>query len=113
VVVVLVGAQIVCRQSGYDHDKSYNDDNARKSVLDAILRIIEPAVMTCRGSLGGQNDPGDATVPGYSGIAPKSSTKFFAEMEGFEHQGAYEHSSVRAITLYSILHLAAESKPLE
>ncbi len=33
-------AQVVCRQSGYDHDKSYNDPAARQSVLDAILRIL-------------------------------------------------------------------------
>jgi pimeloyl-ACP methyl ester carboxylesterase len=36
------GAQLVCRQTGYAHDGSYNDAGARQSVLDAILRIIAP-----------------------------------------------------------------------
>lgn len=59
-----------------------------------------------------QDDPGDATVPGHSGLAPKSEATFFAKMQGFGHQGAYDDTTVQAVTLYSILHLAATAKPL-
>ena len=65
-----------------------------------------------RAALNSHEDPGDATVPGHSGMAPRSAARFFAKMEGFEHQGSYENTSVRGVTLDSVLHIAATAKPL-
>jgi hypothetical protein len=62
--------------------------------------------------LNGQDDPGDSTVPGRSGVAPKSSAKFFATMQGFGHQDAYGDNTVQAVTLYSVIRLAAQATPL-
>jgi len=63
-----------------------------------------------RARLSDHEDPGDATVPGNSGTAPKTAAQFFAQMEGFEHQGSYDNEGAQSVTLYSILHLASQAK---
>jgi pimeloyl-ACP methyl ester carboxylesterase len=55
-----------------------------------------------------KDDEGDATVPAHSGRAPRASSKFFAEMRGFEHQGSYANSGVQAVTHYSLLRIGSE-----
>lgn len=39
------GCQLICRQAGYDHQGSYNHNDVRLSVLDNIVRIVEPVVV--------------------------------------------------------------------
>ena len=70
-------------------------------------------VDTLLASLSGQDDAGDATVPAHSGLAPHDDATFFAAMRGFEHQGSYDDDAVRAVTLYSIIRMAAQAEPLE
>lgn len=39
-------AKIVCRHThGYKHDGDYNDERVRRSVLDAIVRMVEPVTV--------------------------------------------------------------------
>lgn len=86
---------------------AYTDHRTGKGIIGAQF-----GGYTYRATLRSQDDPGDATVPGHSGLAPKSEATFFAQMHGFGHQGAYDSATVKAVTLYSILHLAATAKPL-
>lgn len=65
-----------------------------------------------RAWLSNKDDSGDATVPAHSGIAPRNHVRFFAEMRGFEHQGSYKESTVQAVTLYSMISLAASAERL-
>lgn len=65
-----------------------------------------------RATLSSQDNPGDGTVPGHSGEAPQSRSKFFAKMKGFGHQDSYKDDKVRAATLYSIIRIAAQAKSL-
>lgn len=65
-----------------------------------------------RAWLSRKDNSGDATVPAHSGLAPLDFVQFFAEMQGFEHQGSYKESSVQAVTLYSMISLAANAERL-
>lgn len=65
-----------------------------------------------RAWLSGKDDSGDATVPAHSGLAPRNHVGFFATMSGFEHQGSYKQSEVQAVTLYSMISLAAKAERL-
>lgn len=65
-----------------------------------------------RAWLSNKDDSGDATVPAHSGIAPRNYVRFFAEMRGFEHQGSYKTGTVQAVTLYSMISLAASAERL-
>jgi hypothetical protein len=59
-----------------------------------------------------KDSAGDATVPANSGLAPRTHSKFFATMRGFEHQDSYNNESVRELTLYSVLQLASTATNL-
>ena len=63
-----------------------------------------------RATLDGQDNAGDGTVPGHSGQAPSTHSKFCAKMKGFGHQESYADPKVQALTLYSILKLAQTAK---
>jgi len=65
-----------------------------------------------RAWLSNKDDSGDATVPAHSGLAPRNYVSFFAEMRGFEHQGSYKENNVQAVTLYSMISLAARAERL-
>jgi len=65
-----------------------------------------------RAYLSDKDDAGDATVPAHSGLAPRDHATFFAKMKGFEHQGSYENETVQAVTLYSMISLAATAEKL-
>lgn len=65
-----------------------------------------------RAWLSDQDDSGDATVPAHSGLAPRDHVGFFARMRGFEHQGSYKQTHVQAVTLYSMISLAAAAEKL-
>lgn len=65
-----------------------------------------------RAWLSGKDDSGDATVPTHSGLAPRDYAAFFARMRGFEHQGSYKDRAVQAVTLYSMISLAATAEKL-
>ena len=65
-----------------------------------------------RGWLSAQDNAGDATVPGHSGVAPRLHVPFFARMSGFDHQGSFQNPQVQAVTLYSVLSLAAKAPKL-
>lgn len=65
-----------------------------------------------RAWLSGKDDSGDATVPTHSGLAPRNYATFFAKMKGFEHQGSYKDEAVQAVTLYSMISLAATAERL-
>jgi pimeloyl-ACP methyl ester carboxylesterase len=65
-----------------------------------------------RAWLSDKDDSGDATVPAHSGMAPRDHAAFFAKMKGFEHQGSYENEAVQAVTLYSMISLAATAGKL-
>ncbi|MDR2925212.1 MAG: hypothetical protein LBU76_04590 [Azoarcus sp.] len=65
-----------------------------------------------RAHLGGKDDSGDATVPAHSGLAPRDHSVFFARIKGFEHQNSYKDEAVKAVTLYSMISLAATAETL-
>ena len=60
----------------------------------------------------GQDNAGDGTVPGHSGQAPGTHSKFCAKMKGYGHQDSYSDPKVQALTLYSILKIAQTAKVL-
>ncbi|VGO08458.1 hypothetical protein AMB3_0819 [plant metagenome] len=66
-----------------------------------------------RAWMGGPDGPGDATVPEHSGVAPRSYASFFAQMQGFDHQGSYKDPQVQEVTLYSVLKIAAKAQSLQ
>jgi pimeloyl-ACP methyl ester carboxylesterase len=40
------GCQIACAMTGFDHQGDYNDDQVRKVLLDALVRLVEPVKVT-------------------------------------------------------------------
>jgi hypothetical protein len=40
------GCQIACALTGFDHQGDYNDDHVRNVLLDALVRLAEPVVVT-------------------------------------------------------------------
>jgi pimeloyl-ACP methyl ester carboxylesterase len=40
------GCQIACALTGFDHQGDYNDPQVRKVLLDALVRIVEPVIVT-------------------------------------------------------------------
>ncbi|VFR27822.1 hypothetical protein ANDA3_0804 [plant metagenome] len=66
-----------------------------------------------RAWLGPPDGPGDATVPAHSGVAPRQHASFFAQMQGFDHQGSYKDPQVQQVTLYSVLKIAAKAQSLQ
>ncbi|MFB4253205.1 esterase/lipase family protein [Pseudomonas idahonensis] len=59
-----------------------------------------------------QDQAGDGTVPAHAAEDAASHAIFAARMSGYDHQGSYDNESVKHVTLYSILRIAASAKEL-
>ena len=75
--------------------------------------VAQSAGAYYRAMLQEQDESGDGTVSAHSGQAPSVAAKFFARMRGFDHQDSYQDPHVKAVTLYSILRIAAEAESLQ
>lgn len=59
-----------------------------------------------------QDQAGDGAVPAHAAEDAASHAIFAARMSGYDHQGSYDNESVKHVTLYSIMRIAAFARDI-
>ena len=89
-----------------------NDTQANEPQFKSPKDYVKARGQNYMAYIEGQDNAGDGTVPGHSGQAPGTHSKFCAKMKGYGHQDSYSDPKVQALTLYSILKIAQTAKVL-